>query len=488
MTTINLDNEPTTDPQLVAASCAGDHQAFGRLVRRYQGMISGLIYAYCGDLHRSEDLAQETFISAWKNLSDLREREKLVPWLCQMARRRAVDDLRSAAREINNLARLGQAHIRSEMPSPAQEALSAEERDLLWRILSELPQPYRETMVLYYRHEQSTQAVAEAMETTPTAVRERLTRGRQMLREQVAAALEINLVRSAPAPSFAQVVVAALPSAISPALKTAGLGAAAKGSAVTTGGMLTTLLGPLTAVAAGAMALRDGLRNARSAQERRVIIRFGILLGLLIVAGMAALSALPAISRKLHVPANLFGVELSAMWLIYTLAIVAVCLGVRRRLSVLRSSAQQNQPTASGTCAKKMPLWIIVGATVGCTAWMIDMAWSAHDMLGVIIVSVTTVILIAAATWGFRRWPNARGGSRFAAVYVLVIGLITIPMVDWRFYAWLAAQRGMTVAEIHQQLPLWSLNLLIITLFACAELMVLASTPIASNTRPSPQK
>jgi len=68
-------------------------------VRRYQGMIAGLIYAYCGDLHCSEDLAQELFISAWKNLCGLREREKLVPWLCQMARRRAVDYLRSAARE-----------------------------------------------------------------------------------------------------------------------------------------------------------------------------------------------------------------------------------------------------------------------------------------------------------------------------------------------------------------------------------------------------
>jgi len=480
MTTINLDNEPTTDPQLVAASCAGDHQAFGRLVRRYQGMISGLIYAYCGDLHRSEDLAQETFISAWKNLSDLREREKLVPWLCQMARRRAVDDLRSAAREINNLARLGQAHIRSEMPSPAQEALSAEERDLLWRILSELPQPYRETMVLYYRHEQSTQAVAEAMETTPTAVRERLTRGRQMLREQVAAALEINLVRSAPAPSFAQVVVAALPSAISPALKTAGLGAAAKGSAVTTGGMLTTLLGPLTAVAAGLMGLRAGLRAAGSARERRLIIGFGIASALVIVSGVVILRTLPALCRRFHAPPSLFALELAAAWVAYTLAVVAVTIQMRRRITALRRETPQNQPIAVGSGARvKLPFWMIVGMTLGSTAWMIDMALHAHDRLGAIILTLTTAVLIAAATFGYRRSSNPICIRRFTAIYILVIGLVTTAMVDWHFQTWLAVEQDLSVQAIQKRLPLWTLNLLIVTLFACAELMAFASMRIS---------
>jgi RNA polymerase sigma factor (sigma-70 family) len=479
-TMIDLDNQPVTDPDLVAASCAGDRQAFGHLVRRYQGMISGLIYAYCGDLHRSEDLAQETFIAAWKNLSGLRQRDKLVPWLCQMARRRAVDDLRSAAREKNNLAGLGQARIRSEMPSPAQDILSSEERDLLWRMLSELPQPYRETMVLYYRHDQSTDTVAQAMETTSIAVRERLMRGRQMLRDQVAAALEKNLARSSPAPSFAMAVVAALPAAIPQAAKGAALGVAAKASAATTGQIFTTLLGPLTALVAGTMGLRAGLRAAGSVRERRLIIRFGIALALIIVAGVVILWALPAICRRSHAPPCLYALELSATWMAYTLAVVALTMQVRRRLTALRRETRENQPIASDSCARvKLPFWMIVGMTLGCTAWMIDMAWHAHDKLSSLILTLTTVVLIAAATYGYRRSSNALYIRRFTAIYILVIGLITTAMIDWRFQTWLAVERGSTIQEIQKALPLWTLNVLIITLYACAELMALASMRIS---------
>src|SRR5580704_5048573 len=91
----------TSDAELITASRNGNREAFGQIVRKYQSMISGLIYAACGDLHRSEDIAQETFISAWKSLSGLRDAAKLPGWLCQIARRRLADQSRStAAKEI----------------------------------------------------------------------------------------------------------------------------------------------------------------------------------------------------------------------------------------------------------------------------------------------------------------------------------------------------------------------------------------------------
>src|SRR5215813_13610499 len=82
------------DSALVSAAREGNRDAFAQIVRRYQGMVSGLIYAAFGDLHRSEDLAQETFLSAWKSLSGLREPAKLAAWLCQIARHRTQDDRR----------------------------------------------------------------------------------------------------------------------------------------------------------------------------------------------------------------------------------------------------------------------------------------------------------------------------------------------------------------------------------------------------------
>ncbi len=187
------------DADLVAASRLGDRCAFGQIVSRYQAMIAGLAYANCGNLHQSEDIAQETFVSAWKSLSGLRDPSKLPGWLCQIARRRLSDLLRkSSTSEIP----FSQAFETGEPPIAAETpASSADEAELLWRTLSKISQPYRETLVLYYRQERSVEQVAAAMDTTEAAVRQRLVRGREMLREELAASIERQLTRTAPAPA-----------------------------------------------------------------------------------------------------------------------------------------------------------------------------------------------------------------------------------------------------------------------------------------------
>lgn len=73
------------DAELVGAMLAGNGDAFGRIVARYQSLICSLAYSATGSLVQSEDLAQETFVTAWKHLARLRERDKLRPWLCGIA-------------------------------------------------------------------------------------------------------------------------------------------------------------------------------------------------------------------------------------------------------------------------------------------------------------------------------------------------------------------------------------------------------------------
>ena len=64
----------------------GNRDAFGQLVARYQSPICALAYSACGDISHSEDLAQETFIIAWRKLSDLKEPAKFKWWLYGIAR------------------------------------------------------------------------------------------------------------------------------------------------------------------------------------------------------------------------------------------------------------------------------------------------------------------------------------------------------------------------------------------------------------------
>ncbi|MBL8273539.1 MAG: hypothetical protein JNJ74_07005, partial [Xanthomonadales bacterium] len=83
-----------TDASLVAQSVAGHRPAFEQIVSRYQALVCSVAYSATGSLSQSEDLAQETFLSAWRQLRGLREPERLAGWLCGIARNLAHNRLR----------------------------------------------------------------------------------------------------------------------------------------------------------------------------------------------------------------------------------------------------------------------------------------------------------------------------------------------------------------------------------------------------------
>ena len=80
------DAETLNDARLVELGLNGDRDAFGQLVTRYQSPVCALAYSACGNLSQSQDLAQETFVTAWRKLSDLREPAKFRAWLYGIAR------------------------------------------------------------------------------------------------------------------------------------------------------------------------------------------------------------------------------------------------------------------------------------------------------------------------------------------------------------------------------------------------------------------
>src|SRR5437879_1836223 len=92
-------NELVTDAELVAAYLAGDREAFGQIVERYQRLLCSLAYSATGSLSESEDLAQEAFVDAWRQLHTLREPEKLRPWMCGILRYKVCRLRRSEGKE-----------------------------------------------------------------------------------------------------------------------------------------------------------------------------------------------------------------------------------------------------------------------------------------------------------------------------------------------------------------------------------------------------
>ena len=73
MTLKTMPTAENNDAVLVAETLGGNRDAFRRIVERYQTLICSLAYSATGNISRSEDMAQETFIAAWQQLRSLRE-------------------------------------------------------------------------------------------------------------------------------------------------------------------------------------------------------------------------------------------------------------------------------------------------------------------------------------------------------------------------------------------------------------------------------
>jgi RNA polymerase sigma factor (sigma-70 family) len=279
--------EDCDDPRLVAASLGGDREAFAQIVARYQSLVASLTYSATGSLSQSEDLAQETFLAAWRELGALREPQRLAAWLCGIARRVAAGAVRQARRDPAHKA--VPLELAAESPAsdalPVERAIHREEEAMLWRCLEQIPESYREPLILFYRQGQSAERVAETLGVSADTVRQRLSRGRKMLEGQLAAFVETTLKRSTPGRSFTLAVMGSLPA------QTASIGAAsAGGAAAKTAGWLVALnacAGPLAALVANFLGYKMDMASARSEGERRLVKQYYRLLTACIVAPLA---------------------------------------------------------------------------------------------------------------------------------------------------------------------------------------------------------
>jgi RNA polymerase sigma factor (sigma-70 family) len=249
-------------------------------VARYQSLLCSLAYSATGSVSQSEDLAQETFVTAWKQLADLREPEKLRSWLCRISRNLTWDAVRKQCREPIHKAEPLEDIQESPAPEPlpSDYTVSQEERAILWRSIERIPEIYREPLVLFYREHHSVQNVAAALDLTEDAVKQRLSRGRKLLHEQVLAFVEGALERTNPGKAFTIGVLAALP-AFSISAKAATVGAVAanggatvKAAAAT--GLSAAVLAPLLGFFGNYIAYRIGMDGAQSDHERKRIKSF----------------------------------------------------------------------------------------------------------------------------------------------------------------------------------------------------------------------
>lgn len=175
----------TDDTQLLDRIRAGATEEFAEVVRRHQDHIFAVLYRYERDPHRLEDLAQETFLKAWRALEQFDGRAPLEHWLTRIAVRTALDHWRKQKRRRAEVAfeELGEgAQNWLATGDDERELAVGEAREILDAALSTLSPADRMIIVLQEIDGRSTKEIAALTGASGVAVRVRALRARARLK------------------------------------------------------------------------------------------------------------------------------------------------------------------------------------------------------------------------------------------------------------------------------------------------------------------
>ena len=281
------------------AARRGDVAAFTELVRATQSTVSAIALAVVRDVQHSEDVAQEAYLRVWRKLGELKNPDSFLPWLRQVTRNLARDHLRRMRARPGD--QPGNQDVLRSIATDDEGAARATAREVEFAALNKafdrLPAEAREVLALYYREGRSAESVASLLGLSPAAVRQRLSRARKRLRDDLEKRLASTVIASAPGAAFTAAVGALLAGASPPAAAAVfgGLGVKA-GAKVIGGAGLGIVLALLGGIAGVVLGIRPYLRTATNPAERTALLRqrnIGIAMVVLAVAGFLASAVLP---------------------------------------------------------------------------------------------------------------------------------------------------------------------------------------------------
>ena len=175
-----------SDRDTIHAAQRGDARALESLVLRHQRRVHGIVRAHGVPVSAIDDVVQDSFLAAIRNLDRLRDSRRFGPWLLAIARNTALRFHRSS--RTNDTTRPA-----SPVQCPPDSLEATELRDRLWHHVENLSPAVREAIFLYYYEGRSVREAALALEISRAAVKKRLQEGRDALRGRLWKELEEEL-------------------------------------------------------------------------------------------------------------------------------------------------------------------------------------------------------------------------------------------------------------------------------------------------------
>lgn len=176
------------DRELIGRVLSGRRDDFAGLVRRHHAAVLGLCVSMLGDEALADDAAQETFLKAYASLSEYRGDSSFSTWLYRIAANRCLDLRRQRSRRP---AESLDALVEEESPrlrrllSEQEGGKSAEDADLVRRVLDALPEDYRLILTLREVQGLDYKELTQALDCSMDAVKARLRRARLDFQEKL---------------------------------------------------------------------------------------------------------------------------------------------------------------------------------------------------------------------------------------------------------------------------------------------------------------
>lgn len=461
-----------SENELLRASLAGSKEAFGTIVQRYQSLVCAITYSATGDMGRSEELAQETFIRAWKSLRQLRDLSRFRNWLCTIARNLVSTSIRKGQADVIGYAQpIEKAEaLAAAVPGPSEAAISKEQQAVVWQALQNVPAKYREPMVLFYREQQSVSDVATGLELSEQVVRQRLSRGRKLLKAEVASVVGDVLGRTGPGKVFTVAVMAALPAVSVEAAAAAVAGATAKSAPAAKAALATVLsgaiLGPIIGLLGGLFGSWMSVKHTRSPRERQFMLKATLILWIELAVLLSVIAIFLVLARRGAVPKKVYWTVFAiVMTAHFVLLLPAVIWVNRRQRRIQKEEGTYIEPRYGPA---KMTRGGIVGAFAGSifggVAWIFPMSYIAGDWLVAAAVSVFAVLLFVVS---IRICLAAKPKYwRVAIADVIALGLVNMTIVNLRWEVWMEFYRQRSSYNRAWDMPLWGANLMFGLIFA----------------------
>jgi RNA polymerase sigma-70 factor (ECF subfamily) len=178
----------TLENQIISKILDGDEDAFAEIVKIYLNQIYNFLYRLAGDRDVAEDLTQETFVKAWKNLKKFDQKRNFKTWIFTIAKNTAFDWLKknkeipfSAFTDEEGESWLENVADENILPDEILERSNlAEELDA---ILQKIPPHYRAILLLHYKEDFSLHEIAEILGEPYNTIKSRHQRGLGKLKE-----------------------------------------------------------------------------------------------------------------------------------------------------------------------------------------------------------------------------------------------------------------------------------------------------------------